>query len=589
MCRRFLCAVALLIGVAVALSNLTWAERAQEKEIEALTSATYVDMAIDLVVVERDDVNGRPLIPGNSERMREVARYHRGGIVKVFLDDDGNRTARIVGKSRNPVVWFASRAQADLILHDGTIPWALVQGSEGSGKTTVLAMWTAFRVLEHIGHQREIGITAPTHARLAHVKREIVRYWPQRWFRFSEKYQRYTFLAGPTVQLVSAVQRSEEAGSPIQGANWVAHAGDEFQDHFSREADIIARGRSAPNGRYLRLNTSTFKDSTAWRDFRAECDKNPTDWHVSLLFGLDSPFIAPSHWERFRRGVTLREYQRRVLAMDVGPERQLYYSWRRNLVANDNGTERKVPGNLRSLPVGAVDVTRRELARYGNNISILLGHDPGKRQHVTEFLKAYEFPGETRRDAQNRPQPPRVRWFVVDEITTPECTVEAHVAQVLNRLRSKHRCNLLDPYTGMASANSQTALCRVDPHTNSGSLHPGRSVQTRWRQAGIQTMAAAYNDQQKPTPIKVEERVDLLNTLLCNVEDERCLYVLDADTGPAAPELVKAFETMERNEQGDAEWERKDASDRSHWPSAVAFAVWIIEKPRLDAWRARAA
>lgn len=594
MCRRLLALAALVL---VSLSSITTAESRQEREIAARSSVEYVDMGIRLVVVERDDANGRPLVPGNSQRMREVNRIDVGGIVKLYRDAEGRRGAHIVRKSNNPVVWFASQAQADLIVHDGPIPSELVQGSEGSGKTTVLAMWSAWRVVEHIGHERMGWITAPTGPRLKHVRREIQRYWRPSWYSYSARDLAYEFHAGPTVQLMSAVQRSGEAGSPFQGGNLAFCGSDEFQDHHSRDGDIMARGRSAPEDiGYKRLCTSTFKDSTDWRDFRETAEKavitdeagNVTGgklWHLSLLYGLNSPFIPASHWHRMRAGLTKREYQRRVLAMDVGPERQLYYSWKRTIVDGD----RKFPGNLRPLPAGAVDVTRRELSRYGNSIGILLGHDPGKRQHVTEFLKAYEFHGENRRDAQGRPQPPRVRWFVVDELTTPECTVEAHVAQVLARLRSKHRCNLLDPYTGMASANSQSALCRVDPHTNSGSLHPGRSVQTRWRQAGIQTMAAAYNDQQKPTPIKVEERVDLLNTLLCNVDDERCLYVLDTDAGPAAPELVKAFETMERNEQGDAEWERKDASDRSHWPSAVAFAVWIIEKPRLDAWRARAA
>jgi hypothetical protein len=46
---------------------------------------------------------------------------------------------------------------------------------------------------------------------------------------------------------------------------------------------------------------------------------------------------------------------------------------------------------------------------------------------------------------------------------------------------------------------------------------------------------------------------------------------------------------MERNESGKAEWENKDASDLSHWPASVCFAVFAIEKPRVDALRARAA
>jgi len=584
-CRWFI-TLALQVALVLGMRSEAVEENRLDRAIDALAAVQRVDMGIVLHVVERDDVHGETLVPGNTERMRIVDTIRRGGTVEIS-SVDGEKRARFVGESKKPVVWYASRAQADLIVHDGAIPWALVQGSEGSGKTTVLAMWVAFRVLEHVGFDREIGITAPTSKRLNHVKREIRRYWPARWFRWGVRDQKYTFHGGPVVQLVSAVQRSEDEGSPIQGANWVAHGGDELQDHYEREADIVARGRSAPDGYYKRLNTSTFKDSPGWRTFRAACVANDNDWHVSLLLGMESPFIAPSHWERFRRAVTLREFQRRVLAMDVGPERQLYYTWRRSIVENDN----KRPANLRTLPLGAVDVTARELARFGPNIGLLIGNDPGKRQHVSELLKAYEFPNEYRRDDRGRPLPPLVRWLVVDEVTTPESTIEGHILAVKARVQSKWKCNLLDPHSGRPSAGVPTALVRIDSHTPTGDEHPDRVVYTQWRVAGFQAMAAAYNPQsQKPTPIKVEARVDLLVTLLCNTDGDRRLFVLCDDRGePAAPKLVAAFESMERNEQGDAEHERKDATDLSHWPAAVSFALWSLEKPRIDAARTRSA
>lgn len=614
MCRRLL-SVLCLLGVLV-LSDIAWAEKREAKEYEAAQRTDYVDMSIRLVVVEKDETNGKPIVPGNAQRMRVVGEpIEAGGVVKLWTEN-GTPRARIVNYSNNPIVWYVSQAQADLIVHDGPITWTLVQGSEGSGKTTVLAMWTAFRVLEHIGTTREIGLTAPTHGRMAHVKKKIADHWPARWYRFNKQDQKYTLLAGPTVQLASAAQRSEEGGSPFQGFSWVAQGGDEYQDHFKYDGDLIARGReaSAVGVPYKRLETSTFKDSSGWRTFRAIADaalvpanSNEPDgekrklWHIAPLYGLESPFIGADQWQAMRAGLTDREWRRRVLALDVGPERQLYHTWERTEPANENG--KTLPGNLRPLPIGAVDVTRRELRAYAANAGILLGHDPGKRQHVTMFLKAYEFP-ENRRDTQGRILPPLVRWFVVDEVTslmTPDdpgyeregadpCTIDAHVAVVLKRLRSKWKCNLLDPYTGGPSANSTTALCRIDPHTTSGELHPGRTVKNRWRNAGIQAMDAAYNDQQKPTPIKVEERVDLLCTLLKNADQERRLFVLCDDTGkPAAPKLVKAFEMMERNEAGKAEWENKDVNDRSHWPSGTSFAIWLIEKPRIDAWRSRAA
>jgi antitoxin (DNA-binding transcriptional repressor) of toxin-antitoxin stability system len=605
MCRRLL-SVLVFLGVLVTTSDITWAEKKEAKQYDAAARTDYVDMSIRLIVVEKDEINGKPIVPGNAQRMRVVGEpIEAGGVVKLWTED-GKPCARIVNYSRNPIVWFVSQAQADLIVHDGPISWTLVQGSEGSGKTTVLAMWTAFRVLEHIGHNREIGLTAPTHGRMAHVKKKIADHWPPRWYRFSVRDQRYTFLAGPTVQLASAAQKSGEGGSPFQGFSWVAQGGDEYQDHFKYDGDLVARGReaSAVGIPYKRLETSTFKDAPAWRTFRSVADaaripvnSNVPDgeqqklWHLTLLLGLESPFIGADHWHKMRAGLTDREYARRVLAQDVGPERQLYYSWKRTIVANDNGQERKLPGNLRALPLGAVDVTKRELANFGlRDGGLLLGHDPGKRQHVTEFLKAYEFKGDRRIGLDGRRLPPLVRWFVVDEVTTAEATIETHIARVLERCRTKWNCQGLDRH-GRPSDTSTQALVRIDPHTTTGDEHPDSTVYSQWRNAGFLTKAAAYSSKTgKPTPIKVEARIDLMNTLLCNTEGERCLFVLMTERGePVAPKLVAAFEQMERNESGKAEWENKDASDLSHWPASVCFAVFAIEKPRVDALRARAA
>lgn len=586
MCRRLVVALLVLLGVAV-LSDLAWAERRQAKEIDALTAAEYIDMGVRLIVVERDTVNGRPMVPGNAEPMREIARYDRGGVVKLYRGDDGQRTARIVGPSRNPVVWFASRAQADLILHDGPIPWALVQGSEGSGKTTVIPMWMFFNgILPHIGHERESGITAPTGPRLVHVKREIARYWPARWFRFSERYQKYTFYAGPSVQLVSAVQRSEEGGSPIQGANWIAHCGDELQDHFEREPDIEARGRSAPNGWYPRLNTSTFKDYPAWRTFRSACVANNHDtdpakraWSVTKLLGLESPFISPAHWERLRTNGTMtpREYRRRVLAEEIGPESQLYHCWKRE-------------ENLRPLPTATSalhgeDVTAEVLRDWGTNIQVLVGMDPGKRQHVSVYMKAFRFSADVRR-GDTRP-----RWFIVGETTSPDSTIEAHVQEVLARVRSQWTCNepnksILPGQRPRPIEGGRQILVRIDPHSKSGDNHPGRDYYSIWRSFGILTRAAAY-DGELPAQIKIESRVNLVNTLLCAQSADavtRRLFVACDDNGapltknPGQPEhVVDAFESMERNEAGAAEWENKDKNDKSHWIAAIGYGLWQVE------------
>ncbi|MBK7823409.1 MAG: hypothetical protein IPJ61_20700, partial [Tessaracoccus sp.] len=413
----------------------------------------------------------------------------------------------------------------------------------------------------------EIGVTAPVFSRLAHVKKAAAALWDPKWFRWKERDQAYRFRVGPIVQLVSAHQQSEDAGSPIQGANWVACASDELQDHHDRNDDINARGRAAPGGIYKRLCTSTFKDSTEWRNFRDKAGKS-ADWIFAKLQGLESPFLWPRYWQAIRDGgITEREWQRRVLAMDVGPEAQLYHCWRRSL---DDGS----PANLRMIPLGAVDVTAEILAPYaseGERLTTLVGHDPGKRQHVSEFLKAYRFRGEK-----------LARWFVVDEVTSVDATIEKHVGDVLERARGKWHAHQVDR-RGQADPTSGRMLVRADPHTRSGDDHPDATMYTVWRAHGIKIRAAAYRPgSTEPGVIKRESRFNLVNTLLCDVNGIRRLFVACDDKGKAAaPQLVKALETMERNAEDKGEHEKKNGEDRSHWPAAVGYALWQIEHPRM--------
>lgn len=580
------CLVLLALLVLVVTASIGVRRRRVEKVFAEATAVERVDFGVRLHVVRKEPLTGDELIPGKP-RMRLVRTEHLGGMVEIR---DGS--AVYVGPSENPRIWFASELQARLVLHDDDLPlWLLVEGSEGAGKSTLLAQWHYARVAEHVGESVEGGLTAPTYARLGHVRKAIAELWDPRWYTWKERDQVYTFHVGPRVQLVSAVKRSEAGGSPIQGANWSWHGGDELQDHFEREADIEARGRSAKGGRYKRLNTATPKDLPAYRDFRAACATSKPDpitgevaWMVVRMLGPESPFIHDAHWQRLRSAGTMteREYNRRVRCMDVGPEKQVYFNWRRSF---DNGK----PANLAPIPAGAVDVTARELRAWGRNVTVLAGHDPGLRQHVTEFLKAFECPGDR-----------APRWFVVGEVTSPEATIHGHIQVVKEYAGKRWGCIPVPDRFGNVDANAATMIVRIDPATQSGEDHPGEDVFRAWRVAGVVAKPAQYApNSTKGTPLKKRQRIDLLNTLLsatAGVGEVRRLFValLDDDGRlivargdspvngkPAAPALVKAFETMETNAAGKAEAERKDADDMSHWPAATAFALWLIESRRL--------
>lgn len=571
--------VALAVG-AVMLTALGARKRAVQREIEerAHSRDRYLDMGVVLRVVRRDprggpDVNGLP-------PMIVIKEIRLGGMVDLAA-----ARPTLVGPSANPIVWLVSEQQAPLVLHADSEPlWTLTQGSEGAGKTYCLAQWTFLRVLEHLGHDREIGLTAPTTKRMGHVKKAIRKLWRPSWYRWKERDQSYTFLAGPTVQLVSAHQANDAEGSPLQGANWVAHAGDELQDHFDKEPDIETRGRSAPGGRYKRFNSSTSKDSSEWRTFRTACQSSRV-WGYHKLLGLDSPFVHPDSWEHMRVGGTMtpREYRRRVLAEDVGPEAQLYHCWARQ--TDDGGL-----ANLRPLPtatsaIRADDVTAEVLRPWGPNLQLLVGADPGKRQHVSVFIKAFRFASDVRR-GDHRP-----RWFIVDEVTSPDSTVEAHVQEVLKLARTKYRINeapasLVTGQRPRPIDGARQMLVRIDPHTRSGTEHPGRDVFTIWRSFGILARAAAYAEgSDTPAVIKKESRINLVNTLLCAQAADgevRRLFVACDDNGkPAAPRVVESFESMERNEAGEAEADKKDANDRSHWSAAVGYALFQVESKHV--------
>lgn len=578
-------------------------ERRVEKAYDRLAAVERVDMGITLHVVRKEPDTGQELITG-LPRMALVETHNLGGMVQIGGAPEGWDTATqgepptafYVGPSERPQVWYASEQQAHLILHEkdeagkDLPPWLLIEGSEGSGKTRALAMWLAVQSLRFIGTDAEHGITAPTGKRLGHMRDAIKKMWPARWYRYHRNDDLFTWHAGPRFQCVTATERSEAAGSGVQGFTWVGAVADELQDHFAVEGDIEARCRDPrAAGKAKRLCSSTQKDSPEWRTFREACRTPANDnaepvWGVRKLLGLDSPFIFDAHWKRMRASGTMseREWRRRILALDVGPEKQVYFNWRRTF---DN----QKPAGLAPIPANAVDVTARELRAWGKNVTVLAGHDPGLRQHVTVFLKAFECPKDR-----------APRWFVVGEVTSPESTIHGHIQQVKTEAARRWSCVPEPDRFGNVDPNAATMLVRIDPATQSGEDHPGDDVYRAWRVAGLQAKAAAYGRTAKATPLKKRQRIDLVNTLLsatAEVGEVRRLFVaLLDDAGrplyarndnapivgkPAAPNLVKAFETMETDAAGKAETERKDANDMSHWPAATAFALWLIESRRL--------
>ncbi len=188
---------------------------------------------------------------------------------------------------RRPIrSWLASEDQEAILLHalDPDAEAAqLVEGSEGAGKTTVLAMWHYLQWLAVIGEGREGLQTAPTNMRLGLVRRGSL--WRPEWYRYvtRKEFVGYELADGSgAAHGVLDAPAGEAQGSPVQGFNgsWGGH--DEAQDQIEVHEDIESRGRAAKNSRYPQLGTATQKDSTKFQTWRDELEKGG-QWRIRSL------------------------------------------------------------------------------------------------------------------------------------------------------------------------------------------------------------------------------------------------------------------------------------------------------------------
>lgn len=559
------------------LTNLTHQERQLEREIvgDILAKERFVDIGVTLHVVVQDP-DGEELLEGKP-KVRIVRTTHHGGIVDTKAD-----RPYLCDASRDPVVWYASEEQAAIVMHgdDGAIG-QLVIGSEGAGKSVALVQWHYFRVLEHLGERREGGQTAPTNERLDVIRSEMFAHYRPTWFHHHVAADIIEFCDGTSIRLKSTYQQSRASGSPIQGWNWSWCGRDEGQDQVDRHEDIEARGRAAKKGGayYKQLITATAKDDYAWKNLRGRLLKAVSRktkqklWDKRTLLIRKSPFVSEEYIELKRAGMTEREFDRRIEGKDLPSERILYHTWRR-------ADEHERPLNLAPIPRNARDVTAQELRGVAPNLSLLVGYDPGKLYDASILLKAYLAPGWA-----------RPRWWVVGEVTTDQQTTEAHIQKLLELVGGQRfGCNLRDR---SGAITGPQILVRADPYGDTGNdeNQPDITVYRTFRNHGILIKAAAYVATADSKKLKVqrvprEARIDLICTLLCAANKERRLYVEPDEHGqPCAPKLVEAFETMERDEFGQAETQRKDRQDLSHWPCAAGYGLWAIEKPRIEALR----
>lgn len=573
MSRRLLVALAvLLVGVGL-LSNTTYRKRKQqrailegrtEEYIAETTIVRYVDFGIRLVVVVHDP-DGLELVDG-APLMRVLREHQFGGLVdleaEIEITDRKGRAKLVkrpcfVGRSENPVTWYCSEDQEAILLHDDpTKPAQLVYGSEGAGKTRVIAMFHAFQVLAHLGEKREGGATSPTEARLEALVDEMLVLYPPSWYSYKKAKKLFRFVEGSRVRMKSTHRSSKSAGSPLQSYNWSWASGDEEQDSVKEHDNVTARLRKAKGGakKAPRVATATAKDDGEWRTLRDKLDASGL-WHRRTLLGTRSPFIDPDHWEAMKLSMSPREYQRRVLAMDVGPELAVYYAWLR---------ER----NLRRIPdIGAIDVTAQLLQPYssymrpGARFTLGAGHDPGVIYNTTEVARLMVIEWVP-------------TWVVVGELQTKQTTAIQHAK--LFREYVQDTFHIEQPDTSKIATF-------IDPHGKGEAQTDYQTVYGAFQAVGMDV----FNPAPLTGKIKRSARVEMKNRLLGGTAADpgvaRMVVAQSSRGEAAAPKLVEAYEQLvKRPGEDDPEgFRRKDEADKTHGPAAMSYLLWPFEQQSI--------
>lgn len=581
MIRRAVIAIAVLLLGLVVLSNTTYKKRKQQRAILDGKVSQYVaeakvtqlvDCGVELRVVVRDP-NGQRLVPGKP-KLRVVRTHYRGAMLDTHQKC-------FVGPSQSRRVWYCSEAQEAVLLHEGPEQAQLIYGSEGGGKSTVIAMWLALRWFEMIGEGREIGLVAPTKRRLKMVRKELFKLWRVEWRIWRKSANILDLPDGTAIEMVSTHKRSEEEGSPVQGSNWSAVARDELQDQSKQiHYDITSRARSAKlaandNGEALyfpQIASATVKDSADFRTLRAEI-LDSGEWIRRYLLIADSPFVDSSFIDKARRTMSDREFRRRILAEDLPPENAVYPAWQLDAEG------RRL--NCRPVPrIGARHITSIVLrAKTGyEHHELLIGNDPGTAKAASIYLEAYQLAGE--RDPV---------WWVRGEQFTYHKSTEQHVRLVKKTVQDRFGCNKGEFRNGKHHGPAQKAKVYSQP-VGQAQDKPDMDVYRIWRREGFDISAAqARHDGKATGHIDKDMRIEMVNRLLCDASGRRRLFVdVDAQGNPVAPRLVQAFESMERDERGRAETEAKTEHDLSDPPAGLGYGLWPFEKESATVLRAAA-
>ena len=312
-------------------------------------------------------------------------------------------------------------------------------------------------------------------------------------------------------------------------------------------ADVLSRGRDAPDGWYPILSTCTISDAPEWRSRLAKYRTSP-GVVVHAMPITANPTVTQDHIDQLKAGLPPRAFRMRVLALEEPPERATYPDF----------TRKK---HCRPIPqIGAIDCT----ARVTNGARYLIGYDPGVVCDVSVILRCFTIGDST-----------LPYWWVTDEVVTRPGNPNKHASDLARYLHRQYKVKPGD------------VSVRCDPHTNRDDGAP-IDVYYEMKAAGFRCQPAVYKRNAKPSQahragsLLKNPRIQVVNTLLLNARDDTRLYLDVDETGLAkATETAVSLEMSQRDEFGRAEMYRKgDISDISHPTCALGYALYTYEHAR---------
>lgn len=431
---------------------------------------------------------------------------------------------------------------------EGKAAWVkrlMVLGAPGSGKTQTLSIGALLDGLDN--PHFTIGMVAATADRVEVMWADFEDVAGSRGFIATRnKHARggpvMTLWNGARYEFVAAKEPSRRMGSPIQGRSWHRAYVDETQNVLDKaHQDIDERGRR--NGKRYRVieSATNIMGGAAGGHFmlRRETYKSNPERDVLRVSPLENVFVEPAHWDTLKASLSEHEWRQRILCEDLPPEMLVYSGF-------DFGH------SVRPAPrEQAQDHTRQITAEKLGTAPYLwiAATDFGALCTATIWLKAYKVPGLG------------LCWWAMHETTSGS---HSHAGDHARRL--------------IGFANPDDFIMIADPHTNTKDVD--KSDYELTRRAGVTVRPAAVLGAGMPH-IKVKHRVSMLNVLFCDANGKRRLFVDCDERGkPKCPRLVQSLMQMTYDEHGNPESVKKDYSDPTHWPAALAYGLFPFERLR---------